>query len=191
MKNLFAAFVYTALTAGAIMVPGSAAADLAAAELMREGDMKKLIFHDAPQATSSANFELADDAGKTNLEAYEGKYVLLNFWATWCAPCRKEMPMLAALQTEFGGEDFEVVTIAVGRNSPEGIKQFFKETGIDNLPRHQDPQQSLASQMGIFGLPITVLIDPDGREIARLRGDADWSSENARAIIATVLGRES
>ncbi|MEM9637630.1 MAG: TlpA disulfide reductase family protein, partial [Pseudomonadota bacterium] len=118
-------------------------------------------------------------------------YILLNFWATWCAPCRKEMPQLSELQADFGGETFEVVTIATGRNSPEGIKKFFAEIGVDNLPRHQDPRQSLASQMGIFGLPITVLIDPEGREIARLRGDADWSSDSAKAVIAAVIGAES
>ena len=97
------------------------------------------------------------------------------------------MPQLNALQKEFGGDDFEVVTIASGRNSPEGIKRFFAEAGVDSLPRHQDPKQALASQMGIFGLPITVLIDPEGREIARLRGDANWASDSAKAIIKTLI----
>ncbi|MEP2424984.1 MAG: TlpA family protein disulfide reductase, partial [Tateyamaria sp.] len=64
------------------------------------------------------------------------------------------------------------------------------EIGVDNLPRHQDPKQALASQMGIFGLPITVLIDPEGREIARLRGDADWSSDSAKAVIAAAIGAD-
>lgn len=99
--------------------------------------------------------------------------------------------MLSELQSEFGGDDFEVVTIATGRNSPAGIKKFFAETGIDNLPRHQDPKQQLASQMGIFGLPITVIIDPEGREIARLRGDADWVSDSAKAIIKTLVEGEN
>ncbi|MEM6888635.1 MAG: TlpA disulfide reductase family protein [Pseudomonadota bacterium] len=188
MKNIAAAFLYTALGLGAIT--GSALADLDEAALLRDGDMKKLIIHEVPQAVPSAAFQLADDAGQMSLDAYEGKHILLNFWATWCAPCRKEMPMLAALQDEFGGDDFEVVTIATGRNSPTGIKKFFDEIGVDNLPRHQDPKQALAGQMGIFGLPITVLIDPNGREIARLRGDADWASDSARAVIAAVLDRE-
>jgi thiol-disulfide isomerase/thioredoxin len=187
MKIFGAALVYTALVAGAILGVTPAKADIAAAMLLREGDMKKLVFHDVPEATSSAAFELADGKGKETLEAYRGKYVLLNFWATWCAPCRKEMPQLSALQEEFGGKTFEVLTIATGRNSPEGIRKFFTETGISNLPRHQDPKQMLASQMGIFGLPITVLIDPEGREIARLRGDADWASDSAKAIISAVL----
>ncbi|WP_299781175.1 TlpA disulfide reductase family protein [uncultured Roseobacter sp.] len=187
MKRIFAALVYTALGAGAILAPVMAQADLAEAALLRDGDMKKLVFHEVPEATSDAAYQLADGAGEETLEAYKGKYILLNFWATWCAPCRKEMPQLSELQAEFGGEDFEVVTIATGRNSPEGIKKFFAEIGVDNLPRHQDPRQSLASQMGIFGLPITVLIDREGREVARLRGDADWSSDSAKAVIAAVL----
>lgn len=191
MKRILAALVYTALSAGAIMAPTTAVADMEAAALLREGDMKKLIFHEVPEATSNAAYQLADDAGDQTLEAYSGKYILLNFWATWCAPCRKEMPQLSELQAEFSGDTFEVVTIATGRNSPEGIKKFFAEIGVDNLPRHQDPKQALASQMGIFGLPITVLINPDGQEVARLRGDADWSSDNAKAVIAAVLGAES
>ena len=189
MKNLVSALLYKALSLGAIAGAAPLAADIDAAELMRDGDMKKLVFHSSPQATSNAAFDLADGAGQATLKDYRGKYVLLNFWATWCAPCRKEMPHLSELQSEFGGDDFEVLTIATGRNSPAGIAKFFEEIGVDNLPRHQDPRQSLAAQMGIFGLPITVLIDPDGREIARLRGDADWASDNAKAIITTILDR--
>ena len=187
MKFISAALVYTALTLGAITGGTTASADVADIAALRDGDMKKLVIHETPEATSSAAFQLADGAGEQTLEAYRGKYVLLNFWATWCAPCRKEMPQLAALQTEFGSDAFEVVTIATGRNSPQGIQKFFDEIGVDNLPRHQDPKQKLASQMGIFGLPITVLIDPEGREIARLRGDADWSSDSARAIVAALV----
>lgn len=97
--------------------------------------------------------------------------------------------MLSELQTQFGGDDFEVLTLAAGRNSPEGIKKFFADMQIDNLPRHQDPKQAVASQMGIFGLPITVIIDPEGREIARLRGDAEWNSDSAKAIIAELTGQ--
>ncbi|MEP5029055.1 MAG: TlpA disulfide reductase family protein [Marinomonas sp.] len=187
MKKLLFALVYTALTAGANTAL-AADADIIAPHTT--GDMKKLIVHSAPMATSSASFELADDAGTATLADYKGKYVLLNFWATWCAPCRKEMPHLATLQSELGGDDFEVLTIAAGRNSPVGIKKFFKEQNISNLPRHQDPKQALASQMGIFGLPITVLLDPEGREIARLRGDADWAGDSAKAIIKALVAQK-
>lgn len=187
MRKFVFGLVYTALLAGAN--PASAGTvDILG---LRAGDMKKLVVHDVPAATSDAAFDLADGAGKGTLADYRGKYVLVNFWATWCAPCRKEMPQLDALQKEFGGDDFEVLTIASGRNSPEGIKKFFAEAGVTSLPRHQDPKQALASQMGIFGLPITVLVDPEGREIARLRGDADWSSDSAKSIIKALIAERS
>lgn len=187
MKNLVLGVVYTLLALGA----NPALADGADIAALREGDMKKLVVHEVPQATSDATFEREDDGAPMTLANFEGKVVLVNFWATWCAPCRKEMPMLNALQKEFGGEDFQVLTIATGRNSPEGIKRFFEEAGVDSLPRHQDPKQKLASQMGVFGLPITVLLDREGREIARLQGDAEWDSESARAIIAALIGEEA
>ncbi len=183
MRTFALALVYTALTMGAN--PAFAGPDNLAA--LRDGDMKKLIIHETPAATSDAAFDLEDNGGKSTLADYRGKYLLVNFWATWCAPCRKEMPQLNALQKEFGGDDFQVLTIATGRNSPEDIVRFFKEAGVDSLPRHQDPKQALASQMAVFGLPISVLIDPEGREIARLRGDADWSSDSAKAIIKALV----
>ena len=183
MRKIVFGLVYTALLTGA-NATWAAGPDILS---LRDGDMKKLIVHDGPQAVSDAAFDLADDEGTATLSDYREKYVLVNFWATWCAPCRKEMPQLNALQKEFGGDHFEVLTIATGRNSPDGITKFFAEAGIDSLPRHQDPKQALASQMGIFGLPITVLIDPEGREIARLRGDAKWDSDSAKDIIKALI----
>ena len=183
MKKFWIAAVYTALTLGA----SPAMADVDKALAARAGDMRKLIFHTSPKSTTDAAFELEDGGGKATLGDFEGKVILLNFWATWCAPCRKEMPHLSELQDELGGDDFEVLTIATGRNTPAGIKKFFKEIGVTNLPRHQDPKQAVASQMGIFGLPITVIIDAKGREIARLRGDANWASDSAKAVIRALL----
>jgi thiol-disulfide isomerase/thioredoxin len=182
MKLGFVAILYTVLALG---VNTSAMADDLAA--LREGDMKKLVLHETPINASMQDWQLADGAGTGNLGDYAGQYVLLNFWATWCAPCRAEMPTLSALQSEFGGAQFQVVTLATGRNTPAGIVKFFDQSGIANLPRHQDPKQSIAREMAVLGLPITVIIDPDGFEIARLRGDADWHSDSARAIIAALL----
>ncbi len=187
MKKLLAAILYTGLAFGA----NTAVADMSNLAALRDGDMKKLVLHEPPRESGTAAFLLADGAGQATLADYRGKYVLLNFWATWCAPCRKEMPMLSDLQSEFGGDRFEVLTIATGRNSPQGIKKFFDEIGIDNLPRHQDPKQALARQMAVMGLPITVILDPEGAEIARLIGDADWASDSAKAIIAALVTPES
>ena len=179
--------LYIALAASAIALPSATLADMADIAALREGDMKKLVFHEVPIPTPPTEFLLADDAGTGTLTDYQGKYVLLNFWATWCAPCRKEMPMLSALQAEFGGDQFEVLTLATGRNTPAGVAKFFDKADIANLPRHMDPKQALAREMGVFGLPITVILNPEGKEIARLIGDADWNSDSARAIISALL----
>ncbi|MEM7318966.1 MAG: TlpA disulfide reductase family protein [Pseudomonadota bacterium] len=185
MRKLLLAFVYTAIALGA----NAAEPDIDALKALRDGDMKKLVFHSEPVDVSGQTFQLADGAGDGRLSDYQGKYVLLNFWATWCAPCRKEMPQISELQAEFGGENFEVLTLATGRNSPGGIIKFFDEENIENLPRHQDPKQAVAREMGVLGLPITVLINPEGQEIARLRGDAVWNSDSAKAIISALVAQ--
>lgn len=191
MRSIALGLVYTALALGANpAAAGTAPVEPAALMELRDGDMKKLVIHSAPKEVSDAAFDLEEDGGTATLADYEGRYVLVNFWATWCAPCREEMPQLNALQKEFGGEDFEVLTIATGRNTPQGIARFFEEAGVDSLPRHQDPKQQLARQMGVLGLPISVLIDPEGREIARMQGDADWYSDSARAIIGALIADE-
>ena len=123
------------------------------------------------------------EGGTHSLADYKGKVVLLNFWATWCAPCREEMPSLDALQAEMGSEDFAVVAIAAGHNPPPAVRKFLEEENITHLPVLLDPRQALAREMGVMGLPVTLLIDRDGNEIARLMGGADWSSDTAKALI--------
>ncbi len=180
MRKLLSALLYTAIAA---VANAGHADDIAA---LREGDMRKLIVHSAPVAGSDVPFT-AEDGSEMTLAAYEGKYVVLNFWATWCAPCRKEMPMLSAMQAQLGGDTFEVVTIATGRNPRPAMERFFAEIEVDNLPLHTDARQSLARSLGILGLPITLILNPEGQEIARLQGDADWSSDSAYAIIEALL----
>ena len=150
------------------------------------GDMRGVVVHDAPVAASDLPFRLMDET-ESSLEAYRGQHVLLNFWATWCAPCRHEMPALNALQQELGGAAFQVVTLATGRNPPQAIRRFFEEEGITDLTLYRDINQQIAREMGVFGLPITVVLDPEGREIARLRGDADWASDEAVALMRAIV----
>jgi thiol-disulfide isomerase/thioredoxin len=178
-------FVLAAVYTGALALANAGNAETPV-EALREGDMRKLNFAAEPVAASDVPF--ATEAGEEmTLADFEGQVVLVNFWATWCAPCREEMPMLEALSAEFGGDDFAVVTIATGRNSPQGIVAFFEEIGVETLPRHTDARQALARSMGVLGLPVTVILDREGREIARLQGEADWSSDSARAIIAALI----
>ncbi len=183
MKRLGFALIYTALAALAI----PAQADVSSATALRAGDMKKLNFHSAPKPVSAVEFVTIDDEPLT-LAEWQGKWVLVNFWATWCAPCRKEMPMLSELQAELGGETFEVVTIASGPNPKPALKRFFETAGVDNLPLHRDPRSALSRDMAVLGLPITVVIDPDGNEVGRLQGEADWSDENAKAVLRALIG---
>lgn len=170
--------LYTALVLGA----NTAIASDVDWEALTVGEMIKLAPAEDAPALPETEFT-GRDGNAHSFADYEGKVILVNFWATWCAPCREEMPSLDALQAELGGEDFEVVTIATGRNPPEKIDKFFEETGVENLPVLLDPKQKLARGMGVVGLPVSVLIDREGNEIARLIGDADWSGDEAKEVI--------
>jgi thiol-disulfide isomerase/thioredoxin len=170
------AVVYTALMVGA----NAAAADVAA---LREGDMKKLALHAAPVALPEVGLVDAADAPRS-LAEYRGKWVVLNFWATWCAPCRHEMPSLDRLAAAM--PEVAVVPVATGRNAVEGIERFYAEAGVTHLPILRDPKSALSRGMGVMGLPVTVILNPAGEEVARLIGDAEWDSDSARAILAAL-----
>jgi thiol-disulfide isomerase/thioredoxin len=180
IRTLRSAVLYLAAALGANAAP---AQDLSE---HLTGEMRGVVIHDAPVAASDLPYRRADGS-EGALSDYAGQHVVLNFWATWCAPCREEMPSLQALQSELGGEAFAVVTLATGRNPPQAIQRFFEETGVTDLPQYRDIDQQIAREMGIFGLPITVILNPEGQEIARLRGDAHWDSPEAIALIEALL----
>jgi len=178
-----------ALTCLCLTIPLPGLAESRAPEnlaALAEGDMKKLVFHSAAKPVPQIAFEDLDGT-EASFASYRGKIVLLNFWATWCAPCRKEMPSLDRLNAEMGGEDFAVITLATGRNSPQGMRRFFEAEGIETLPLFKDPGKAIASQMAVLGLPITVILDREGHEIARLQGDAEWDSPSAKAILTALI----
>ena len=133
--------LYTALALGA-----NAALASPAAEALREGDMRKLAFHEEPQPVPDAALVDLADAPRS-LAEWRGQWAVVNFWATWCAPCRHEMPALDRLAGMMADEGLAVVTIATGRNPVPGIERFFDEIGMQNLPALRDPKSELARRL--------------------------------------------
>lgn len=117
-----------------------------------------------------------------------GKILLVNFWATWCAPCIVEMPYLDELQARYGSEDFEVVAISMDQRM-EDAAEFYAANGLENLALYHDQSFRSAFAAGARGLPLTVLYDRQGLEIGRLDGDAEWASEDAFALIEAAIAR--
>jgi thiol-disulfide isomerase/thioredoxin len=119
--------------------------------------------------------------------------VLLNLWATWCVPCRKEMPALDALQRRLGGPGFEVVAVNIDTRDPDKPKAFLKEVGVDQLAYYADPDaktfQDLKAIGHAFGMPTTLLVDPHGCELGTIAGPAEWASDDAVKLIQAALGK--
>ncbi|MFZ5677208.1 MAG: TlpA family protein disulfide reductase [Pseudomonadota bacterium] len=133
---------------------------------------------------------LPENGGETTLKAWKGRVVLVNLWATWCAPCREEMPSLAKLQTDMGSPDFEVVAIAVDRKGLEASGKFLKEVGATALKLYADPSTESLSKFQAVGLPSSILLDREGREIGRLAGPAEWDSPDAKALIKAAVAEK-
>lgn len=152
------------------------------------GEMQGLVLLDKPPTQPLSSFIGPD--GETNLAAFRGKTVLLNLWASWCAPCVEELPSLDQLQSTYGNEGFMVLALNMDRSRNEA-ERFLATTNIQNLPLYHDKNFGLAQGLSVpglpSGLPITVLYDKNGIERARLSGGADWNSEETKALIASVI----
>jgi thiol-disulfide isomerase/thioredoxin len=128
---------------------------------------------------------------EVRLSDWQGKVVLLNVWATWCGPCRHEMPALDRLQAELGSDRFEVVALSLDRSGLELPRQFYEENGIERLALYNDPTGRSGVALGAFGMPTTVLIDGEGRLVGRLVGPAEWDVDEAKALIRALLEKPS
>jgi thiol-disulfide isomerase/thioredoxin len=177
LRIIVLAVLYTAFASGA---------NAGALDGMLTGDMKKLAVLETPVDLPEAVLLDANDAPHAMAD-YKGKWVVMNFWATWCAPCRVEMPSLSRLQAAM--PEIAVVPVATGRNDVAQISKFFADAGVDNLPVLRDPKSGLAHAMGVLGLPVTILLNPDGQEVARLIGDAEWDSPDAIAVLQALAAQ--
>ena len=142
------------------------------------------VFNIHPQPRALPNVRFADGNGRgMTLRDLRGKVILLNVWATWCPPCRKEMPTLDRLQAKLGGPDFEVVALSIDRGGPFVVRAFYEEIGISALPIYLDETTDAATELGVVALPVTLLIDREGREIGRKIGPAEWDSPEIVTLI--------
>jgi thiol-disulfide isomerase/thioredoxin len=148
--------------------------------------MAAFVFRKGPEELPRVGF--LDGAGKERTIAdWRGKVVLLNLWATWCLPCRREMPALDRLQGEMGSDRFQVVAVAVDRTGLAGARKFLDDAKAGKLALYADPTARMAATLRAAGLPATLLLDREGREIGRLLGPAEWDGEDARRLIEAVL----
>ncbi len=150
------------------------------------GQMAAFVFKPAPEPLPKVTF--VDATGKERtLDDWKGKVVLLNLWATWCAPCRKEMPGLARLQAELGSDKFEVVAVSVDRTGTAGAKKFLDQIKVEKLAVLADPTARMGTTLRAIGMPATLLLDTEGREIGRMVGPAEWDTPEAKALIQAAL----
>ncbi len=168
----------------------ASAQTLARLKPLARGAVAALSVPQTPRAAIPVSF-LRADGHKVSLKEFGGKTVLLNLWATWCAPCRHEMPALDALQVSMGSPVFEVVAVAIDQRNLDKPGAFLDEIGVKTLHRYADPSAKIFADLKIhnraFGMPTTLLIDPQGCELASLAGPADWASAEAKAFIAAAL----
>jgi len=154
-----------------------------------QGPTKKFIVHEAPKPIAAIQFEYGEGQLRS-LADFHGKVVLLNIWATWCVPCRKEMPALDRLQATLGNSNFEVVALSIDRGGVDVVRKFFSEVGIQQLAVYLDPSGKAMRALGVVGLPTTLLVDRDGREIARLIGPAEWDTPDMVEFVKCTISRD-
>ncbi|RJF79640.1 TlpA family protein disulfide reductase [Azospirillum cavernae] len=126
---------------------------------------------------------------RVDLSQFGGRVALLNLWATWCGPCVKEMPSLDRLQGQLGGDAFQVVALSLDRGGKAAVEPFYQKTGVNNLALYLDPGSASMQALGLRGLPTTLLIDAQGRELGRVEGAVEWDSPEVLAFLRGYAGR--
>jgi thiol-disulfide isomerase/thioredoxin len=146
------------------------------------GEMQNFTLHKVPQPVADIGFR-NENGREMSLAGFRGRVVLLNLWATWCAPCRREMPDIDALQAKYGGDKFIVVALSQDRKGVQAVRDFYREIGVKNLQVFIDQKARTARKLRAPGLPTTLLLSAGGDEIGRLIGPANWNSVDAHRLI--------
>lgn len=184
MKKLW--FITAIILGLAVAATGTVRQGIAAPP--QDGSMAQFTRNDP--LLPAPDVEFLDAAGETlTLAVFRGKVVLVNFWATWCAPCVREMPSLDRLKAKIDDPDFEIVAISEDRKGAEVAIPFLEKLGIENFTSHFDTRMKLARAFGLVGMPTTYLIDRDGNIVGSLSGTAEWDSPEAVALVRELLDR--
>lgn len=168
------------IIAGPVRAGDAGLADLAT------GEVQNFIAVPSPQPVPELAL-VGPDGEAASLEDFRGRVVLLNFWATWCAPCIHEMPALDRLQAALGGDEFTVLVASVDRGGLDVAAPFLEELGIEHLQTHIDPAMAGFRALGGKVMPTTLLLDAQGRELGRLEGPAEWDAPEAQALIRAAI----
>jgi thiol-disulfide isomerase/thioredoxin len=150
---------------------------------------KNFVVHASPQPIPTIKFE--DNQGQwRSLADFKGKTVVLNIWATWCVPCRREMPALDRLQVALGGPEFAVVAVSIDRGGLETVSKFYAEIGIRELPKYADTSGQIVRALSTVGLPTTLIVDRAGQEIGRVIGPAEWDAPEIAAFLRPIIPKK-
>ncbi|MGQ2904323.1 MAG: thiol:disulfide interchange protein TlpA [Neoaquamicrobium sediminum] len=163
---------------------------LEAVDAAARGEVAAILAANPPQSVKDLAFN-APDGSPMALADLSGKTLLVNLWATWCAPCREEMPALNQLQKDMGSDTFEVVAVNVDTGGDEKPKRFLEETKVDALGYYRDSTLGLFNELkrrGLaLGLPVTLLVDDEGCMIGHMNGPAEWASDDAKRLIEAAM----
>lgn len=185
ITGLIVAGVAGVLAAGLLLRPGEQpAVDNALVESaypLVAGQVQNFLLDPNPKHAPEIAFVDADRAALT-LEDFHGQWVLLNLWATWCGPCKREMPSLDRLQAALGGEGFLVLALSQDRTGMDDVQAFYEEFEITRIALFLDDTAKSQFQFGLTGLPATMLLDPNGYVVGRMPGPAEWDSPEALAL---------